>query len=86
VKPKLVLQKRKIPTSSTGIAEDTVSVVLGTEDVNGEILQSKVNFTITIRRPVNGIAADVTAALATLRDIVAGEEFSSGVDTSNYLS
>jgi hypothetical protein len=68
------------------MVEDTISVINGTEDSAGDYLPNKIAFTVTVRRPKTGIAADVTAALATFRDIIAGDEFTSTVNQSSYLS
>lgn len=84
-KPKLVLQRRTIASGQTSVIEDQVSVLSGTEDVDGVPLAPRVLFTATVRRPINGIAADVTAALAVFRDIIAGDEFGNTVDTQEWL-
>lgn len=83
--PRLVIQRRRVPTGQTSVIEDTVSVISSTEDAAGDLLSSKVGFTVTVRRPVNGIAADVTAALAIFRDVVAGDEFTNTVNTQEWL-
>jgi hypothetical protein len=83
--PRLVLQRRRTPTGQNSVIEDTVSVLSSTEDSNGVILDSKVLFTATVRRPINGISADVTAALAIFRDVVAGDEFGNTVSTQEWL-
>lgn len=83
--PKLVIQKRKVPSGAQVIAEDTISVISGTTDADSEILPQRVVFTATIRRPVGGDASDVTAALAIFRDVVAGDEFTNSVNTQEYL-
>lgn len=84
--PRLVIQRRRVPTGSTSVLEDTISVISSTEDAAGDLLTSKVNFSATVRRPVNGIAADVTAALAIFRDVIAGDEFTNTVSTQEWLS
>lgn len=84
--PALVLQKRKVPVGNQTMLEDTVTVLLATEDSNGDKLTSRVTMTATIRRPMDGIAADVTSALATFRDIIAGDEFGNTVNTQEFLS
>jgi hypothetical protein len=84
--PRLVIQKRKVPSGNQQIVEDVISVLSGTEDANGVQLESKVMFQAVIRRPKDGIAADVTAALAIFRDIIAGDEFGNTVSTQEYLS
>jgi hypothetical protein len=85
-KPRLVIQKRKVPQGNQSVGESTVNVVYATEDSNGDSLDSKVSFQVTVRFPINGIAADVAAALATFRDIIAGDEFANTVDTQEFLS
>lgn len=85
-KPKLVLQKRRVPTGSQVVAEDTITVLHGAEDSDGTVLDSKIAFTVTVRRPKDAIAADISAALAIIRDIVANDEFANTVDTQEPLS
>jgi hypothetical protein len=84
-KPKLLLQRRKVPTGKEVVAEDVITVLSGTEDSNGEYLEPRVTFSVTLRRPKNGIAGDVTAALAVFRDVVAGDEFGLVATTQQYL-
>ena len=84
--PRLVLQKRRVPSGDQSIVEDTITVLSSTEDAAGDLLNQKVNFTVTVRRPISGIAADVTAALAIFRDVIAGDEFTNTVNTQEYLS
>jgi hypothetical protein len=83
--PRLVIQRRKVATGATSVIEDTVQVLSSTEDSAGALLTSKVLFEAKVRRPVNGIAADVTAALAIFRDIIAGNEFTNTVSTQEWL-
>lgn len=83
--PELVLQRSKSANGPTGVIEDTISVLKATEDSDGVQLSSKVMFTATVRRPINGTAADVTAQLAVFRDIIAGDEFANVVNTSEPL-
>ncbi len=84
-KPKLVIEKRKGAIGNQSVVEYSMSVVNATEDSAGEVLPSKVVFSATVRAPINGIAADLTAALATFRDIVAGDQFGNSVNTLEYL-
>lgn len=83
--PKLVLQKRRVPSGNQIVAEDTITVLAATVDAGGVVLPQRITMTVTIRRPITGLAADVTTLLAVLRDIVAGDEFTSTVNTQNYL-
>lgn len=84
--PRLVLQKRRVPSGNQSVLEDVITVLSSTEDANGEALPSNVTFSVTLRHPKNGIAADVTAALAIFRDIVAGDEFANTVSTQEWLT
>jgi hypothetical protein len=83
--PSLVLQKRKL-ASAGGVASSTIQVVKATEDVDGATLPQKVNIAAIVSTPIDGDAADVAAALATFRDIVAGDEFGTTVTTQRWLS
>lgn len=83
--PKLVLQKRRVPTGNQTIAEDVITVLHATTDANGAVIPQRVTFTSTFRRPIDGDADDVTAALAVYRDIIAGDEFLNTVLTQEFL-
>ena len=85
LKPRLVIQKRKIPATAEASAEVQVNVVYGTVDAANVILASKVAFEMAVRYPVNGTAADTTAALVVIRDIIASDEFTTAVNTQNWL-
>jgi hypothetical protein len=85
-KPNIVIEKRKTPVGSQTVAEYSVSVIYATEDSNGDVLSSKVAFTGTFRAPINGTASDITTALATFRDIIAGDEFANSVNTLEWLT
>jgi len=84
-KPKLVVQKRKVPTGNQTVAEISIDVVHATEDVDGAVLPQKVAFSAIFRQPLAGDAVDVAAALAIFRDIVAGDEFANAVNTQEFL-
>lgn len=85
VEPRLVIETRKTPTGGSSVLEDVFKTLSSTEDANGEILDSKVLIETKVRRPANGIAADVTAALAVHRDIIASDEFTSKVSTQQWF-
>lgn len=84
-KPKLLKQFRKEPKTSSAVGETKVQVVYGTEDASGNMLSSKVVFDAVVRYPADCITADVTAALAVFRDVVASDEFTASVSDQNYL-
>lgn len=81
-KPKLVIQKRKVPTGSQVMQEDTFDVIVATTDALGAILPQKFTLGVSVRQPITGLAADQTAILATFRDIVASDEFAALVTGS----
>lgn len=81
-----VLQRRHVPSGNQVVAEDVVTVLHGTEDVDGAKLPQNVQVTVSVRRPITGIAADVNAALVIARDIVASDEFTNSVNTQEFLS
>jgi hypothetical protein len=83
--PRLVIQKRKVPTSKSGSAESHLMVVYGTEDAEGNPLASKVVFDAGVRYPADGQSEDVTAALAVFRDFVASDEFTDLVTSQAYV-
>jgi hypothetical protein len=83
--PRLVIQKRKVPTGDQVVAETSLSVVSGTEDAGNIPLAQRVSFQAVVRYPIAGTYADVTAALAVFRDIVASDEFTASVQTQNWV-
>lgn len=86
LEPRLLIQKRKVAVNGTSVIEDTCSVISSTEDADGVILDSKVLFEAKVRRPINGLAADVTAALVIFRDMIASDNFTNTVNTQEWLS
>lgn len=85
VEPRLFIQKRKVATSGTSVIEDIIDVVSSTEDAAGELLDSKIVFEVKVRRPVNGIAGDVTTALVLFREMIASDNFTNTVSTQEWL-
>lgn len=84
-KPKLVLQRRKIPNGKSTVAEDTITVLNGTVDPDGKALPERVSLSLTVRRPLNGADADVTDALTMLREIVASDNLANMIATQNFV-
>lgn len=85
LKPRLVIQKRRVPSGSQTVQEDSVSVISATPDALGAILPQKVSFEVKVKRPTNGTAADTTAMLAVFRDVVNGDEFATMVNSSLFI-
>lgn len=85
-KPKLVIQKRRVPAGTQVVAESVFSIIHGTEDANGDNLDQKVTFEAKVRYPLDSIAADLSAAELIFRDLVAGDEFASSIRSQNWVS
>lgn len=85
-KPKLVIEKRSVPSqNANGNIEYSFKVLEATEDADGNVLTSKVTFEAIVRYPVLGQSAEIAAGLAVFRDIVAGDEFGNSVLTQMWL-
>jgi hypothetical protein len=85
VKPKVVIEKRRVPEGNQVIVEYAMKVVHATVDADGVILGNKVSFEVVTRYPLAGVSADRDAALAIFRDIIAGDEFANSVNTQEWL-
>lgn len=84
-KPRLVIEKRKVPEGKLTVGENSIKVVHATVDAEGLLIPDRVAFETIVRTPIAGLAADVTAALAIFRDIVASDEFGTMVTTQRWL-
>jgi len=85
LEPRLVIEKRRVPDTNQSMIEYSAKIVSSTEDSDGAILSEKVTFEAVVRYPKLGLAADVTAALAIFRDVIAGDEFGNSVTTQEWL-
>lgn len=86
LKPKIVIEKRRVPEGNQTMAESSVSIIYATEDSEGAVLSNKVALSATVKYPLLGQSSDITAALAVLRDIIAGDEFTNTVNTQEWLT
>lgn len=86
VKPKLVIEKRRVPEGSQTMVEVSCKVIYATEDADGEILNQKIAFEASVRYPLLGLSTDRDAALVVFRDIIAGDEFANAVSTQEWLT
>jgi len=84
-KPRLVVQKRKVPVGNQTVAEVSIDVVHASADGDGVVLPQKVAFSAVFRQPLAADAVDVAAALVIFRDIIAGDEFANAVSTQEFL-
>lgn len=83
---KLVIQRRRVPVGNQTVAESSFEVIYATDDADGIQLPEKVAFMGKVRYPIKGTQADIDAALAVFRDIIAGDEFANTVNTQEWLS
>lgn len=86
-KPKLVVEKRRVPVGNQTVSEYVASVIQGAIDPDGNALPSKVVMSATVRIPLNIKAGETTVAdvLAIFRDVVQSTEFGNSVTTQNWL-
>jgi hypothetical protein len=84
-KPRIVIQTRKVPLGNAVIQESKLSVIYATTDSGGAVIPERTSFQAVFRSPVTGNAAEVTAALAVFRDIVASDEFTAMTTTQNFV-
>jgi hypothetical protein len=85
-KPRLVIQKRKVPAGNQNVSEVSIDVIYGTEDADGNVLPNKYTFGVVSKGPINGTTTDRDAALVIIRDVVASDEFAAAVSGQLYLS
>lgn len=83
--PKLLIEKRRVPEGNQSVAEYSAKVITATKDAADAVLSQKVSFEVIVRYPIQGASADIAAALATFRDVVAGDEFGASVTSTNWL-
>lgn len=83
--PKLAIQKRKVPASTSSVGSSNVQVVYGAFDAAGIPLASKVVFDANVRYPADARSTEITAALAIYRELVASDEFTAMVTGQVYL-
>jgi hypothetical protein len=84
--PELVIEKRKVATNTSRMAEQSYKIVKATKDAEGNILTSKVTVETIVRYPIDGLSTDVDAAVATNADIAVGDEFANSVSTQQWLN
>lgn len=84
-RPKLVIQKRKVPVGNQTVAETSVAVIHATEDADGALLPSKVSVTYTIRYPVDSGDTALANALTIAKDLVASDEMAATALSLNFL-
>jgi hypothetical protein len=83
--PQIVIQRRKVPSGNATTAEDTLSVLTASFDSDSAILPSKNSISAIVKRPIDGQAAELTAILATFRDLVNSDEFTNMITTQEFV-
>jgi len=82
--PRIVLQKRKVPTGSQVMLEDSVATFYATKDALNVVMPQRISLGATVRRPLGYTAADLTSALALFREMIASDEFANMVNNQDY--
>ena len=73
--PKLVVQKRRVPTGEQVMAEDTVTIVYGAAISEGVILTQKSSISIVVRRPISADSTYLTGAYVVAADLITSDQF-----------
>jgi len=86
-KPKLVIQKRKVPVGNAKVAETSIAVIQAAIGADDAILPSKVDAMISFRYSTEIKSGETTVAdsLALIRDVVASDEFAALVLSQNFI-
>lgn len=85
-KPRLVIQKRKVPVGNQRVAEVTLALVMATVNSDGTILAEKILMETKVRLPIDGVSTDVDNAETLYRDFVNSDEFSTAIRTQNWVA
>lgn len=87
VKPKLVMQKRRLPVGNQTTSELTISVLQAAVGEDDMVLPSKVLFSATVRIPTGIKAGETTVAdsLVIFRDVVQSTEFGDALTTFDHI-
>jgi hypothetical protein len=88
--PRLVLQKRTVPSGNQIMTEFGVTVLRGVEDPEGAIMPQKASMGALVRYPVIGsaptpLAADLAEMLTLFRDVVASDEFGASITSLGWV-
>lgn len=84
-KPRLVIEKRRVPEGNATVIEYSFKVIYTTTDTDGIVLTTKIALEAVCRYPIAGNSSDLDAALVVFRDIIAGDEFDNSIDTQEWL-
>lgn len=86
-KPRLVIQRRRVPVGNQIMAEVSVAVLQTAIDSDSAPIPEKVSFTVTSRYPITIKSGETTVAdaLAICKDIVGSDEFAAAVTSQNFI-
>lgn len=86
LKPRLVIQRRKVVTGASTIAETGVKLVYGLVDPSGTPLASKATMDVSFRAPLAGTSGtDFDDQLSLLREIIASDEFAQALQAQTWV-
>lgn len=88
IEPKLVIQKRRVPSNGQQVASINCAVVQATHDVDGAVLAQKVVGEVSFRYPIDigGTETTIDDVLVILKDIVNGDEFAASIESFGWLA
>jgi hypothetical protein len=74
-----------VPSGAQTVLEDTISIISGTVDATGAALPQRASITLTLRRPIDGLAADVSAVQSIIADVIYSDEWANTILTQEFL-
>jgi len=85
--PRLLTQKRRVPTQNGTVASMETLIIRGTKDASGAVLPSKVALSVQVRFPIDmgPSQTELTDALTILKDVVASDEFAANLASQGFI-
>jgi hypothetical protein len=84
--PRLLTQKRRVPSGKQTVASTEFALIFGAVDAEAVVLAERVALNVSARLPINRADdTELDAAIAILRDVVNGDEFVASIKNQFFL-
>lgn len=85
--PRVLMQKRRVPSKNGTVASMDTTIIRGTKDADGKVLASKVALSVSVRFPIDmgGSQTEVADALVILKDVVNSDEFAANITSQGFI-
>lgn len=85
--PRLLIQKRRVPSGKQVVQSNDFSIIFGAVDSDGIVLPERVALSVGGRVPITAAGdTELDAAIVILRDLVNGDEFVASLKNQFFLS